>query len=182
MRAEARLTREWVEHFVVRLQLCPFAARPLLADRVTFTVTDHSRAEDVFYWAGSQVQSLLSTDAAAVSTVLLIAPRALSSFAEFLDLVGALEEFLERSGAVEYIQLAHFHPHYVFAGSDPGDPANRSNRSPYPTVQLLRTEEVAAAVAHHADVDGIPQRNIDLLRELAADEGAGGLAADGGDR
>ena len=67
------------------------------------------------------------------------------------------------------LQIASFHPAYQFEGSAPGDPANYSNRSPYPMLHLLREESVAKAVALHPDAEGIPERNIARLREMGSE-------------
>ena len=158
--------REWVQDFVVRLGLCPFAARPLRAGQVAFTVCELEAVEDAFYWAGARVQGLLEKDQSVLDTELLIFASVVSDFGDFLDLVEELEDFLERSGADALVQLAHFHPDYCFAGVDADDPANATNRAPWPVIQLLRVESVARAVEQYPDPEGIPERNAALLREI----------------
>jgi uncharacterized protein len=54
----------------------------------------------------------------------------------------------------------------VFAGSDPDDVANCSNRSPYPMLHLLREDSVARAVEAYPDPDAIAERNIETLERL----------------
>ncbi len=157
-------TLDWVRDFVVRLQLCPFAARPLREGRVTVSSCPAHDHESAFYWTGAEVQRLLDTPATTVETSLLVFPASLHDFDTFLDFVATLEAFLEESGADQFVQLAHFHPGYVFEGAEADDPANATNRAPYPTVQLLRTEQIARAVAAYADVEEIPARNAQLLR------------------
>ncbi|PPK86112.1 hypothetical protein CLV84_3029 [Neolewinella xylanilytica] len=162
----------WVDTFVVRLGLCPFAARPLRHGLVRYHSTPVASAEEAFYWAGAQVQSFLGEPRTTVETTLLLFPNAFDSFDSFLDFVEEMEELLETAGADAYVQFAHFHPGYRFAGLDADDPANKTNRSPHPVLQLLRVEGVAEAVANYPEVASIPERNIKLLRRLAAaDEG-----------
>ena len=64
------------------------------------------------------------------------------------------------------IQIASFHPDYCFAGSDDVDPANCTNRSPYPMLHLLREASVDRAVAASPDADAIVEANIATLRRL----------------
>ncbi|WP_157974284.1 DUF1415 family protein [Lewinella sp. IMCC34183] len=158
-------TEAWVTDFVVALGLCPFAARPLRAGQVAFLACGEPNPEDAFYWAGAQVQGLLATPATRVDTALLIFPAGLDDFTDFLGFVEAIEDFLADSGADAAVQLAHFHPRYTFADAPPDDPANATNRAPYPTVQLLRVDSVARAVEHYPDPKGIPVRSAALLRE-----------------
>ena len=56
---------------------------------------------------------------------------------DFLDRVDALVQALELEGV---LQVASFHPDYRFADSDPDDIENHSNRSPFPTLHLLRED------------------------------------------
>ena len=50
--------------------------------------------------------------------------------------------------------------------SDPDDIANATNRSPWPTLHLLREDSVSRAVEAFPDPDGIIERNIETLRKL----------------
>ena len=161
-------TRAWVEDFVVRLGLCPFAGGPLGRGEVAFITCALTTAEDVFYWTLEQIQAFVHQPPAEVATTLLIFSAALDDFAGFLDLVEELEEVLTTSGADALVQFAHFHPAYRFAGLSAEDPANKTNRSPHPVLQLLRVDGVAEAVAAYPQVERIPERNILLLRRLAA--------------
>ena len=159
-------TERWVAQFVIGLGLCPFAALPFRQDRVLTLACPATTTEAAFYWAGTQVQRLLETPPTVVETSLLVFTHsALADFAAFLDFVTELEQLLEDSGAAAALQLAHFHPDYQFADAAPDDPANATNRSPYPTVQLLRVASVTAAVAAHAHPEEIPRRNAALLRQ-----------------
>ncbi len=164
MSPEAAATHSWIEQFVIRLGLCPFAAGPLQAGLVDITVCPERDLEAAFYWAGAQVQRLLETPADVVETSLLLFPGSLDAFGTFLDFVETLEDFLEKSRASRFTQLAHFHPFYTFADAAKDDPANATNQAPYPTIQLLRTESVARAVAAYPGIDQIPVRNAALLR------------------
>jgi hypothetical protein len=66
------------------------------------------------------------------------------------------------------IQIASFHPQYRFAGSEPDDIANATNRSPHPTLHLLREDSIEAALDAFADPDRIFEANIATLGRLGA--------------
>ena len=156
----------WVEQFVVKHALCPFAALPLRQGRVVAVECSAPDPEAAFYWALSQVQWLIEKEPGEVETSLLVFPAHFSDFEDFLALVEAIEEALAESGADELIQLAHFHPHYVFADVAKDDSGNLTNRAPWGTVQLLRVGSVAGAVAGYGGVQAIPEKNIALMRKL----------------
>ena len=65
-----------------------------------------------------------------------------------------------------YNRLASFHPDYYFQDSDADEPANYTNRSPYPMLHLLRETSIDRAVSSYPNTDKIPERNINLTRQL----------------
>ena len=101
----------------------------------------------------------------AIETTLMILPDGMSDFEDYLDLLNVAEALLEAEGYAGIYQLASFHPEYVFAGAPAEDPANYTNRSPWPMWHLLRETSVEAAVAAYPDPESIPERNVDALRE-----------------
>ena len=64
------------------------------------------------------------------------------------------------------IQVASFHPHYRFAGTEPNAPENYTNRSPYPMLHLLRETSISQAADASDEVLEIPRRNIETMRNL----------------
>ncbi|NEK92280.1 MAG: DUF1415 domain-containing protein, partial [Xanthomonas euvesicatoria] len=74
---------------------------------------------------------------------------------DFLDNADAAVEALDLGGV---LQVASFHPDYQFAGAAVDDVANFTNRSPYPTLHLLREDSVERAVAAFPDPDVIVER------------------------
>lgn len=82
---------------------------------------------------------------------------------DFLDNADAAVETLDLQGI---LQVASFHPDYQFAGTAPDDVSNCTNRSPWPTLHLLREESVERAVAAFPDPDVIVDRNIATLEAL----------------
>ena len=76
------------------------------------------------------------------------------------------DAMLKRLGLRGEIQIAHFHPQFVFASSAADDVGNYSNRSPYPTLHLIREDAIARAGASMDDPDSIYLANIALLQNM----------------
>ena len=161
----AEVTMNWVRDFVIKHSLCPFAALPFEQGRVVAIELEAADEEGAFYAALTQVQRLVE-EQSEIETILLVFSKLLGEFETFLDFVYTFEEALAETGADELVQLAHFHPNYQFEGVAEDDPGNRTNRSPFPILQLLLVSSVAAAVAEYPDVEGIPERNVALMREI----------------
>lgn len=154
----------WVENPVIELNLCPFAKRELVRNRVRFEVTG-ARTEDELLTA-LQSELLRLNDDPAVETTLLIHPYVLQNFYDynqFLDVADALLVHLELEGVY---QIASFHPDYQFGGTAPQDAENYTNRSPYPILHLLREASLERALESYPGAERIPERNIRLLNEL----------------
>lgn len=100
-----------------------------------------------------------------LETTLVIFPDRFADFEDYLDLVGLAEDLSVEQGYEGVYQIASFHPQYCFAGADENDPANYTNRSPYPMLHLLREDSITKAVDHYIDPEGIPERNIAFAQE-----------------
>lgn len=157
-------TRRWIETVVIGLSLCPFARRDFEADRIRYCALESALIEDV---ALELVRELRRLDAEpCLATTLLVCGNGFDDFDEFLALVELADALLVDQGYEGVYQLASFHPRYCFANAARDDPANYTNRSPYPMLHLLREDSVERALAKHPDPEGIPQRNSKLARDL----------------
>ena len=159
-------TREWLEKAVIGLNLCPFAKAVHVRGQVRFVVSDATDEASLLADLLHELESLYDADPDAVETTLLVHPWVLGDFLDynqFLEIADAAVSELELDGE---IQVASFHPDYQFADSQSGDIENFSNRSPYPTLHLLRETSIARAVAAFPDAASIYQRNMDTLRSL----------------
>ena len=172
-----RRTRRWLERVVIAEHLCPFAGRALRRGDVRI-VADAFDVRSCLERLAVEADALAGAgdpDAADAPTVLLVvAPdgdgtTSVDGLDDFLDLVALGEALLGSLGHDGALQLASFHPRYAFEGEPVDDPANATNRAPYPTLHLLRESAVAAAGARHPDPGAIPGRNIEHLRALGAD-------------
>ncbi|KFF47695.1 DUF1415 domain-containing protein [Salinicola sp. JS01] len=172
-----RQTRAWVESFVVAHDICPFAGREMRRDSIRYVLAEASDLEGLLHELVAECRHL---DAHAdIATTLLIAPAGMDDFDAYLDWLELAERLMEELGYVGIYQLASFHPDYVFDGVAADDPANATNRSPWPMLHILREAELERAIANHADPEGIPERNMARLREPGSAALAAGLAARG---
>lgn len=158
-------TRLWVERMVVGLGLCPFAAAPLRGGEVRFVLSEARTPSGIVDEILAELERLEGPEGP--NTTLLVIPKLLRRLDEFLDLAAAIEDLIEQAGYEGFYQLASFHPDFRY-GDALDDPADEVGRSPYPTLHLLRWEEVRRASETHPDVEGIPARNARLLRSLGA--------------
>lgn len=156
--------RRWLRTWVVGLDLCPFAAGPLRAGRVRIAISPATDLQGALQDLFREAEYLLDSSADTVETTLVVYPDALSDWDAFLDVLALAEDLLADHGLDADLQIVGFHPKFTFADSEPGDPADRVNRSPVPLLHLLRTAAVAVAVDAHPDSIGIATRNADLLR------------------
>jgi len=157
-------TRRWVESVVVDLNLCPFASKALIDNRVRFSVSEAVTEEQLL--DELQVELSLLDHEPTIETTLLIHPGVLQEFDhynQFLDKADRLLEILQLQGVY---QVASFHPDYRFADTNRDDVENFTNRSPYPALHLIREDSLERALAEFPDADQIPARNIALMENL----------------
>ena len=159
-------TRRWLTHAVVGLNLCPFAKAAMVKGQVHYAVTAATRWNDLLTALEQEIDGLLACAPEVRDTTLLIAPQALPDFFEFNGFIGEAERLLTRRALEGVLQLAHFHPQFEFAGADPDDIAHCTNRSPYPTLHLLRADSMARAVQAFPDASAIYDANIATLRRM----------------
>ncbi|WFM70406.1 DUF1415 domain-containing protein [Halomonas sp. CKK8] len=167
-------TRAWVETFVVAHDVCPFAVREVARDSIRSVAVPARDREAALLALFDECRHLEATPE--VETTLLVLTEGLEDFDDYLDLLEIAEELLDDQGFDGTFQLASFHPDYVFADAEPDDPANFTNRSPYPMWHLLREAGLERALEHHPDPEGIPARNIAAMRELGHEALAAALA------
>lgn len=159
-------TRHWLEAAVIGLNLCPFAKAVLQKEQIRFVVSAATDPEMLARELAVELQRLADSDPEQLETTLLVHPRVLQEFDDyndFLDVADALLESLELDGD---LQVASFHPDYRFEGEDADDVSNCSNRSPYPTLHLLREDSIDRAVAAFPDAATVYEKNIETLRRL----------------
>ena len=161
-------TRSWLVRAVVGLNLCPFAKAPFAKEQIRYVVSDATDTAALLEALCREMRHLCAADPTETETTLLIHPQVLTDFADYNDFLGLADAALERLGYRGILQVASFHPQYCFAATDPSDIGNATNRSPYPTLHLLRESSVARAAAAFPDAATIYQANIRTLQALGS--------------
>lgn len=161
-------TQQWVESFVVELNLCPFAKRELINNRVRFSVTEAITEEQLLETL--QIELELLNNSTLIETTLLIHPLVLQDFYDYNQFLNFADSLLLEMELVGVYQIASFHPDYQFSDTNPEDVENYTNRSPFPMLHILREESLEKAIDNYPDVDQIPSRNVELINSLGADK------------
>ena len=159
-------TRRWLERAVIGLNLCPFAKAVYARDQVRYVLSEATTPQALLQELADELVWLNGTDPALVDTTLLIHPQVLGDFLDYNDFLDQADALVAELGLEGVLQVASFHPQYQFADSGPDDIANYTNRSPHPTLHLLREDSVERAVAAYPDPDAIIDRNIETLTTL----------------
>ena len=159
-------TRRWLERAVIGLNLCPFAKAVHLRQQIRWVDSAARDAEALLAELVAEMQRLAAADPAQIDTTLIVHAEVLRDFDDHNDFLDLADAALDALGLEGVLQVASFHPDYRFADSPSDDPANLSNRSPHPTLHLLREDSVSRAVDALPDAADIFERNIDTLRRL----------------
>jgi hypothetical protein len=149
-------TVRWLERAVIGLNLCPFAKAPHVKGQIHYVLIE-------------QLQALAEMPAEERETVLLIVPQMLQDFLDFNDFLDETDAVLQELDLEGVFQVASFHPQFQFADTEPDDIGNFTNRSPYPTLHLLREESIDRAVEAFPEAEMIYETNIETLDKLGAE-------------
>jgi len=162
-------TRAWVDRAVIGLNLCPFAKAPQVKGLVRYV---HSTATDPAALLADlirELERLAESPADRIETTLLIHPQVLTDFAEYNDFIEVAEDTVAELNLEGVLQVASFHPAYQFEGTEPDDVTNATNRSPYPTLHLIREDSIDRAVEAFPEAETIYETNMATLEKLGAE-------------
>lgn len=162
-------TRAWVNRAVIGLNLCPFAKAVEAKGQVRYVVSDATDEDALLAALCAEMQLLAAAEPAQVDTTLLIHPHVLNDFLDYNEFLEAADAAVEELGFAGVLQVASFHPDYQFDGTAPDDVSNATNRSPYPTLHLLREDSVDRAVMAFPEAESIFEDNMRTLDALGAD-------------
>ena len=160
--------RQWVEQLVIGYNLCPFAKRELVRERVRFVVSRAQDEEQLLVDLENEL-TLLGADEG-IETTLLITPQVLQDFFDFNQFLGRADQRVAQLKLKGVFQLASFHPDYQFGGTEPDDAENYTNKSPYPVLHLLREASLDRAIENYPDAESIPEHNIEQLELMGSDQ------------
>ena len=162
-------TQNWLDKAVIGLNLCPFAKAVQVKQQIRYVVSQATDEEALLADLLHELQFLRDADPEAVETTLLIHPGVLADFLDYNDFLAVADAAVEELDLEGELQVASFHPDYQFADSAPDDLENFSNRSPYPTLHLLRESSIEQAVEAFPDAANIYERNMETLRSLGTE-------------
>lgn len=159
-------TRQWLEKAVIGLNLCPFAKAPYIKKQIKTAVSTAKHLDGFLEDLDRELQILAATPAEELETTLLVHPTLFADFLEFNDMLDFADQAVLDNGLEGIIQIAPFHPEFRFEGTEADDISNYTNRSPYPTLHLIREDSIARAAAAIPDAEAIFGRNIALLESM----------------
>lgn len=159
-------TQLWLEKAVIGLNLCPFAKAVHVKKQIRYVVSSATTPEALLEELIAELRTLQDTDPEQIDTTLLIHPDVLTDFLDFNDFLDTVDLATAEPEFNDEFQVASLHPHYQFAGTKFDDIENYTNRSPYPTLHLLREASVDRAVDAFPDADHIADVNIETMNKL----------------
>ena len=116
-----------------------------------------------------ELKALVALPSDERETVLLILPHMLRDFLDFNDFLDETDSVLQELDLEGEFQVASFHPDFQFAGTEPDDITNYTNRSPYPTLHLIREASIDRAVEAFPEAETIYEANMATMEKLGAE-------------
>ena len=162
-------TQAWLEKAVIGLNLCPFAKAVHSKGQIRWVLSSAEQPLALLKELVQELKLLAATNPDEVDTTLIVHPQVLQDFEDFNDFMGVVEDALSDLGLDGVLQVASFHPQFQFADTELDDMSNATNRSPFPTLHLLREDSVERAVAAFPEAEAIFERNIQTLQDLGAE-------------
>jgi hypothetical protein len=159
-------TQLWLERAVIGLNLCPFAKSVQVKNQIRYVVSAAQTPEELLRDLLVEFEVLAESSSVAIDTTLLIHPHVLTDFLDYNDFLEMADAALVEIDLDGELQVASMHPQYQFADTEPDDITNYTNRSPYPTLHLLREASIEQAVAAFPDAAQIFDKNIETMRRL----------------
>ncbi len=157
-------TESWIRSFIIKYNICPFAQRVDANNSIHYAVIHSAELDQGLHAMVAECQLLDAQTE--IETSFIIFPNSLGLFENYLDFLAMAESLLIELNYEGVYQIASFHPEYCFDGSQTTDPANYTNRSPYPMLHLIREASLELAIRTYPQPENIPQRNIELTREM----------------
>ena len=159
-------TKQWLEKAVIGLNLCPFAKAPHVKNLVRIVVSEARHLDGFLEDLDRELQLLGNTPASELETTLLVHPTLFPDFETFNQMLEIADDAVLENELEGIVQIAPFHPDFQFEGTEADDISNYTNRSPYPTLHLIREDSIAKATEAFPDASAIFDRNIALLEKM----------------
>ncbi len=159
-------TKLWLERAVIGLNLCPFAKGVHVKNQIRYFVSAAQTPEELLVDVLRELEVLAEASRDNIDTILLIHPHVLTDFLDYNDFLAVVDASLEDIDLAGELQVASMHPQYQFADTEFDDITNYTNRSPYPTLHLIREASIDEAVAAFPEAETIFEKNIATMRKL----------------
>jgi hypothetical protein len=159
-------TLRWLERAVIGLNLCPFAKSVYVKGQVHCAVSGAADLEALCDDLLNELHNLVALEPSVRDTTVLVVQNLLQDFYDYNDFLNVADDCLLALDLEGVIQIASFHPHYQFAGTDEDDITNFTNRSPYPTLHLIREASIDRAVAAFPNAEDIFETNMTTMNQL----------------
>lgn len=159
-------TKVWLRRAVIGLNLCPFAKSVDVKGQIHYAVSRSVGFRDLLSDLDDELKALLEHADTARDTTLFIVPEALQDFLEYTDFLAQANRLLAKKGYSGTFQIASLHPQYQFADAEPDAITNFTNRSPYPTLHLLRESSIDRAVQAFPHAEAIFEVNKQTMERL----------------
>ncbi len=156
----------WLENTIIKFDFCPFAKREFEQKSIHYKVIENADRGNQLTSITEQLGYLDKNPD--IETILVIFPKGLESFFDYIDFLAMANELNARLGYEGIYQLASFHPDYCFEEVKQDDASNYTNRSPYPIIHILREASIEKVLAHFENPDAIPERNIKQAKMLGS--------------
>jgi len=151
------------------LNLCPFAKAVHVKEQIKYVVSEATTVEQLLEDLAQELEFLAEVSREKTDTTLLIHPDVLNDFLDYNDFLELADQLLEDLDLDGELQIASFHPQYQFAGTDIDDVTNFTNRSPYPTLHLIREDSIDEAVKAFPEAEAIFETNMQTMEKLGTD-------------
>ena len=159
-------TKQWLEKAVIGLNLCPFAKAPHVKNLVRIVVSEARHLDGFLEDLDRELQLLGNTPASELETTLLVHPTLFPDFETFNQMLEIADDAVIENELEGIVQIAPFHPDFQFEGTEADDISNYTNRSPYPTLHLIREDSITKAAEAFPDASAIFDHNIALLEKM----------------
>lgn len=160
----------WLNEVVIGLNLCPFAGKPASENRVRIFISAATDDELLLQDLQREMERLDEKPASDIETTLVVVPEHLQDFFDYNQFLNWAEKMIKRNSWVGVYQLATFHPEYCFAGAEPEDAENLTNRSPYPILHIIREASLEKALQFYEGVEDVPENNKKRVESLSAEQ------------
>ncbi len=162
-------TQDWLIKAVIGLNLCPFAKAVHVKEQIKYVVSEAISVEQLLEDLAKELEFLAEVSREKTDTTLLIHPNVLNDFLDYNDFLELADQLLEDLDLDGELQIASFHPQYQFAGTYIDDITNFTNRSPYPTLHLIREDSIDEAVKAFPEAEAIFETNMRTMEKLGVD-------------